>query len=119
MVFAYRGWGAFLVPVIPLIFFAATFDAVGFAMHDTQYFEEHRWPRVVASLATAVILWLIGRWLNRPQPGEEIQVLGSESSIHDEQLARILRSRHSLFCIPVECWGLIIGFFGVVLSLAP
>jgi hypothetical protein len=117
----FRGWGSAFVPLIPLACLGITAGVVDLATGDAHFFEDHRWPKAVAFLATAAVLWPIGRALNRERPGRGAEVTRAfgEITVHDEQLARILRSRHAVYGIPVEHWGIIIGFFGVVISLAP
>ena len=69
-VMVYRGWGAILVLLIPLVCFTVTWFSVGLAMNDASYFPNHRWPKALASLGTALVLWPIGRRLNKPRPEE-------------------------------------------------
>jgi hypothetical protein len=107
-----RGWGI-LVPVLGVLCFTVTGLVVIFATGDS--WEKHRWPKILASLVTAGVVWPVGRWLNRPKYSPD-DVRNSE---WDEQLAHIRRSWHTLMSIPFEWWAPIIAFFGILLSLVP
>lgn len=109
----YRGWGI-LVVVIGVLCFAATAIAVGAATGDKWYYEDHRWPKMVGCVATAAVVWPVGRWFNAAARSTP---LGDE--VADEQLARIQMSRHALLFIPMEYWAIIVLFFGAAFWLKP
>src|SRR5262249_29792336 len=105
----WSGWG-FLVAVVGFGCFLLTEIGVGAVMRDDQYYQNNSWPKLVAFLAAAVIVWPLGRALNRRRPGREL--------IDPKTGGRVVLTSgggHSLFFIPMEYWAPLLVVLGVVL----
>jgi hypothetical protein len=106
-VIIWSGWGF----MVFLIVFAASLlaeSSVESALHDQNYYQSHGWPLAVALIASAVVTWFLGSFLNR-QP---------ERTVIDKETGReeILRgvNRHRFFFIPMQNWGLILAALAIV-----
>jgi hypothetical protein len=97
----------FLVAVIGFGCLLATEALVEAAFHDDRYYQTHGWPKLVAFTFAAVIVGIVGRWLNRrqgkvlidPQTGREV-VVG--------------RGTNTFFFIPMEYWAPIFIVIGII-----
>lgn len=105
------GWG-FLVPVVTFGCSLVAEFVVERQMNDDQYYQDHAWPICVAFLVAAIIIWPIGRALNRkPAPRELVDPQTGETFVLSS------RSQHSFFFIPMEYWAPILVSIGAVLSI--
>jgi hypothetical protein len=104
----WNGWG-FLAAVIAFACWLVTEIGVEAAMNDEEYYQNHGWPKLLGFLVAAVIVWPLGRALNRKRPERELV---------DPQTGErvILKSGggHTLFFIPIEYWAPIFVVLGVV-----
>ena len=105
----WSGWG-FVVAVIGIGCLLLTELGVEAAMKDDQYYQNNGWPKLVALLIAAVIVWPLGRALNRPRPGRELIDTNT-----GERVVLPSGGGHSLFFIPVEYWAPLLVVLGVVL----
>jgi len=64
------------------------------------YWESHAWPLAAGFMTSAVVVWLLGRLLER-RPGRLMQDLKTGQRVE-------LRRPHDLFFIPVKYWGVIL-----------
>jgi hypothetical protein len=70
------------------------------------YWESHHWPMLVAGGISLAVIWFLGRYLNT-RPGRTVidKATGKEL---------VLRTRHDLFFIPFEWWGIIFAIFALI-----
>jgi hypothetical protein len=96
----WTGWGI----LAGLIWAASLFLTQLFIdpVYEAGYYTANVWPKIVASLLSAPIIWLVGRWMN-----------GSPQS----QSRRQNGAAHTLFWIPMEYWGLIFLVIGVIIAV--
>src|SRR3954451_23368859 len=95
----------FLVAVIGFGCLLATEFLVEAAFHDDRYYQAHGWPKSVAFAVAAVIVGIVGRWLNRrqgkvlidPETGREV----------------VVGRRNTFFFIPMEYWAPILLVLGI------
>lgn len=101
-------WGI-LVILLAVACFIATQVVTDSLSQDPQYYKSHGWPKAVAAWIAAVILWPLGRYMNRTQ----------ERQLIDPQSGQVVTLRtgggHALFFIPMEYWGIILAVVGVAL----
>jgi hypothetical protein len=100
--------GGFLVAVIGIGCLVFTNLAVNAAMKDDQFYQQHGWPKLLACLVAALIVWPVGRVLNRKGMRE---LLDTETG---ERFAVQTGGGHTLFFIPMEYWAVIFVGLGVV-----
>jgi hypothetical protein len=90
IIIVWRGWG-----ILALFIAAGCFLTVELAVRalcqEYQYFQNHGWPKALASWIAAAVLWPVGRLMNQDEGG------------------------HDLFFIPVQYWAVIFAVIGVVL----
>ena len=72
---------------------------------DDQYYQNHGWPPLVASLAAAMILWPLGRHLN----GRGNKANVDTASAVDPDMSE----KHIFLFIRMEYWALLAAAFGV------
>ena len=102
----WNGWG-FLVAVIGFGCFFLAELITETAFNDDTYYQTHGWPKLVACIVAAVMVFPIGLWLNHrgarrlidPETNEEV----------------VLKNDHSLFFIPMQYWGPIFLVLGVIM----
>ena len=104
----WSGWG-FLVAVIGFGCLMLSELSVEAAMKDDRYYQEHGWPKLVAFLAAAIIVWPLGRLLNRRRQDRELIDPNTGERV-------VLQSggNHSLFFIPIEYWAAVFAALGLV-----
>jgi hypothetical protein len=90
-VIVWRGWG-----ILVIVITAACVGLGGLILSLLGYSLDSRMDFVAKlfMLPASIIIWFVGRWLNRPI------------------------KRHSLFFIPMEYWGVIIGILSLSLVIA-
>jgi hypothetical protein len=104
----WSGWG-FLAAVIGFGCVLLSEFGVEAAMNDDQYYQNNGWPKLVALLVAAVIVWPIGRTLNRPRPEREITLPNT-----GERVVVQSGGGHSLFFIPMQYWAPLFVVLGIV-----
>ena len=111
MVIIWSGWGivAGFVGVASLILTQVVINA---ATNDEQFYAVHGWPKLLSLWVAAVVVWLVGRALNRR----------AERRLWDPAMGRwvLVRSGggHSLFFVPVQYWWIIYVILGAVCAFA-
>jgi hypothetical protein len=104
-----NGWG-FLVAVIvfgcSLLMELATESLYG----DDTYYQTHAWPLSVALLAAAVLVELLGRYLDRRPKRVVIDKATGEELV--------LGERNDLFFIPVRYWPAILTVVSLIQLVA-
>jgi hypothetical protein len=98
-----------LVFVIVFVCSLLTEFVVESARSDNQYYQTHGWPIGAALVASAAIIWPVGRYLNRKtDEGEYVNVrTGQRITAHGG-------GGHSLFFIPFEYWSPIVAAIGLI-----
>ena len=108
----FSGWGilafglAAVIPAVTTIGFSA-------AMGDPQYYKTHGWPTAVGLWITAVVVWFLGRWLNRVEMREvrdrktgEVKVVPSGGG-------------HTFFFVPMQYAAVLWFGVGIYMLLNP
>jgi hypothetical protein len=104
----WRGWG-FLVAVIGFGCLLLTEIGIEAVRNDDQFYQDHGWPKLLAFLVAAGIVWPLGRALNRTKPGRELV-----DPKTGERVVLQPGSQHSLFFVPIEYWAALFVVLGVV-----
>ena len=94
----WSGFG-FIVPLIAFACLVASEAGVEALFHDDHYYQSDGWPKLVAFMLAATIIWPIGIVLDKrggrilvdPDTGERVKVGGS----------------HTFFFVPVKWWPLV------------
>jgi hypothetical protein len=96
----------FLVAVITFGCCLAAEYVVERTFHDDGYYQAHGWPKLIAFVVAAAVVWVVGRHLRRRQGRVLIDPeTGSEV---------IVGRKHTLFFIPVEYWPPILLVLGMI-----
>ncbi len=97
----WTGWGilAALIPFAGLILVEAILGK--------EFYQSHVWVQTLAILLGAAGVWYVGNRFNN-KPGRV--VVDKETGKELE-----LKSRHSLFFIPMQYWSFIIAVLGIIL----
>ena len=99
MFLVWQGLG-FVVPLIPIVFILLgqfLLDAV----MGPGFYHSHGWSMAFMLLLSGVAVWMLGTRLNN-KPGRELIDPQTQETV-------ILRKRHTLFWIPFQYFGIIIG----------
>jgi hypothetical protein len=101
-------WGL-LVVVILVAGFVASQVFVSAVFQDQQYYQSHAWPKAAGAWAAAVVLWPLGRYMNRVEH-RQLWDLHANRAV-------ILRTGggHTLFFLPMEYWSILCVLLGVAL----
>lgn len=106
----WSGWGI-VVGLVGVACLVVTQLAVNAGMQSDQYYQNHRWPRLVALWVAAAVIWPIGRAMNR----------ASERHLIDPETGQpvVVRSGggHSLFFVPVQYWWVVFLVLGVIFAV--
>jgi hypothetical protein len=107
MIVIWTGFG-FVVPIAALLCMVIAQLLID-AVFGANYYTTHTWPKTAACFFTACILWSLGRWMNKPDPGDYIE----------PTWGNMLRSsaRHTFFFIPVEYWSFALVAFAIFMAL--
>jgi len=101
-------WGL-LVVVILVAGFVASQVFVSAVFQDQQYYQSHAWPKAAGAWAAAVVLWPLGRYMNRVE----------HRQLWDLHANRAVTLRtgggHTLFFLPMEYWSILCVLLGVAL----
>ena len=104
----FSGFG-FLVPIIALAVYVAvqwlTDQVLG-----AGFYTGHAVPKFAAAIISAVLLFAFGLFLKRR--GTRVVI----DKATGEEL--VLRSRHTLFFVPMEYWGGVILVLGILVAFA-
>lgn len=95
----------FLVVFAALGFLLLTEYIVELIFNDQQYFQQHGWCRMLGLWIAAVVVWLLGSYLNK----KSSEKLVDEESGTETQA----KPNHSLFFIPMIYWGPILFVLGI------
>jgi hypothetical protein len=98
--------------LVAIIAFACLFMSELFvenAFHDDQYYQTHGWPKLVAMLVAAGLVWLLGNYLNKKQ-GKRLVDPATGKDV-------VLKPNHSLFFIRMEYWAAILLVLGIALAI--
>jgi hypothetical protein len=96
----------FLVAVITFLLLLTAEYATESLFQDESYYQAHGWPKLLAFFLAAVVVWPLGKFLNRRQGKVVI-----EKETGKEVL---VKPNHSLFFIRIEYWGPILLILGIV-----
>jgi hypothetical protein len=105
----WSGWG-FLAAVIGFGCLLLTEYSVEAAMQDEQYYQNHGWPKFVGFVVAAVVVWPVGRALNRYQPGREL----IDANTGERVVLPASGGGHTLFFVPMEYWAALFVVIGLV-----
>jgi hypothetical protein len=106
----WRGYG-FLVPLIAFGCLVLGQLAVDSSFGDG-YWQENRWPLVAAGLASGLLLWGLGRRVNRDRVSTWID---PQSGIEFVRRA----ASHSFFLVPIEWTGAAVALVAVLVAALP
>lgn len=102
----WSGWG-FLVAVIGFGCLFVTQRIVNSAMQDDRYYQTNGWPKLLALVVAALIIWPVGRAFNRKRLAKE-----PVNANTDERPVLTSGGGHSFFFIPMEYWAAIFLVLG-------
>ena len=97
-------WSRFgiLVIVYGIASFFLFRQSINAATNGNEYYDAHAWPKVCASLVTAVLIWFTGRYVNRKGPVRELQdVKTGEKFVHQ------YGGGSTFFFVPMEYWAFV------------
>lgn len=77
--------------------------------NDTNYYQEHGWPMLLAFLISGRLCLVIGRSLNKKQE-KLYSAVESGKKI-------IIKPRHTFFFISLEHWGFLFPLFGIIMDI--
>ncbi len=103
----WSGWGG-LVALITFICALTTEWLVEMQTKDHNYYQREGWPFLVAMLVSAIIVWPLGKYLNRKEEPREL--VDAQTG---ERVVLQAGGGSSLFFIPMEYWGFILASVGV------
>jgi hypothetical protein len=103
----WSGWG-FLVAVIGFGCLLLTEVGIEAIKNDDQFYQDHGWPKSLAFLVAAAIVWPLGRALNRKKAERELVDPKTGERV-------VLQSgrQHALFFVPVEYWAALYLMLGL------
>jgi hypothetical protein len=104
----WNGWG-FLVAVIGFACLLVTQIVVNSAMQNDEYYQNNGWPKLVGFVVAAIIVWPVGRALNRKGLDRELIDVNT-----GERVVLSSGGGNSLFFIPMEYWAAIFVVLGVI-----
>ncbi len=108
MIIFWSGLG-FLVPVITIICFVITQGAVN-AMMGEKHYETNTWPKLAATIFSAILVGLFGYIFNRiPRDRKMVNPATGERETVSTS------GGHTFFFIPMEYWAVLIVILGVAL----
>ena len=97
----WTGWGilAGLIWVVSIIMTQLSVDRLFF---QPGYYTSNAWPKILASVLAAPIIWVVGRNMNGHPGSEQREVQGAQ---------------HTFMFVPMEYWGPLFIGFGVGVAL--
>jgi hypothetical protein len=97
------------VLIIAILVCLATNIITSKMYNESNYFQAHLWPKLLALEIVGVVCWFLGRYLNTRPPYPVIdKTTGKEKQE---------KPNHHLMFIKMEYWGLIFVGIGLVLLL--
>jgi ribose/xylose/arabinose/galactoside ABC-type transport system permease subunit len=102
----WTGWGILTI----VIFFGVAVPLQSYAESRLghEYYKTHGWPGCIACLAAALLIWPIGRWLNREA------IAPHANDLEDDFAPRYHQTgRHTLFFVPMEYWAFVFVALGI------
>jgi hypothetical protein len=99
----------FLVAVIAFVCLVATELLMESALHDDDFYQSHGWPKLMAMLVAAGLVWILGNHLNKKQGRRLVDPSTGEDVV--------LKPNHSLFFIRMEYWAGILVVLGIALTI--
>lgn len=75
------------------------------------YYQQHGWPKFVALLIAAAMVWPLGRLLNRKEPDRTYVDQETGETVTVKSYAP-----HTFFFIPMEYWAPILVVIGVIMA---
>jgi hypothetical protein len=96
-----------LVGIVIFAMVIAVKYSVGAIMNDPDYYQLHGWPKLIALWLAAAALYVMARQLDKV-PGRVLVDKATGQEV-------VLKSRHSLFFIPVKGWSFISFALGIIL----
>jgi hypothetical protein len=108
----WTGWGGLaygFAAIIP----AATTILASIFIGDPNYYKTHGWPTAVGLWITAGVVWVLGRWLNRPWP----------RAVRDARTGReaLVQSGggHRFLFLPMHYWAVFWAAMGFYILFNP
>jgi hypothetical protein len=104
--FVWSGFG-FVVPIV-FVLAMVVWQLLIDLILGHGYYVLHGWPKFTAVVFTAILLWFLGRWLNRP----------SGKILIEKDTGREFQQKpyHSFFMIPVQYWAFLVIAFGLYMA---
>lgn len=104
----WRGFG-FVVVLLTFAILVLTELSVERAFSDDTYYQANGWPKLLALVISAALVWLMAKGLDR-RPGRVVidKATGQEVT---------LRSSHDLFFVPLRVWPAILVVLGIAMLL--
>ena len=94
------------MPGLAIIVFLLTSISVDLIFHNDEYFASHRWPRLVAFWIMGLLVWYVGRSLNKKEARVVIDKKTGEEFT--------LKSEHSFVFISLQHWAYLLFVLGIV-----
>jgi hypothetical protein len=101
----------FLAVLLPIFIYTGTQYVVNAIMGNNMYFTENAWPKFVGVLIGGIVVWFLGKHLNK----NKAQVLIDKETGKEV----VLKKTHTLFFIPMEYWGPIVILIGLITAFTP
>ena len=100
MIVIWTGWGGIFVVLIPFLL-ALFADLIGLNLYNDFILG-------LVLIISGTAIWFLGKHMNK----------GEEKTLHDvetgEQVQMSTKNRHTLFFIPIQYWGIILGAFALI-----
>ena len=104
MILIWRGWG-FLI-IIAALFAMGTLGALLF--HLLGLYTEHILYLPIIMIIAGAVIWYFGNRINK---GEDRTYIDQETN---EEIIISTKNHHTLFFIPIQYWGIIVGIIGIL-----
>lgn len=96
----------FLVAVVTFLLLLTAEYVTELLFRDESYYQAHGWPKLLAFLLAAAVIWPVGAYLNRKQG----KVLIEKETGREV----VIKPDHSFFFIRMEYWGPILIVLGII-----
>src|SRR4030095_5514563 len=97
----------FLVAVITFLLLLISEYLTESLFRDETYYQSHGWPKMLAFVLAATVIWPLGTYLKRTQGKVMIEkATGKEV---------VIKPNHTFFFIPMEYWSPILVALGIIL----
>ena len=123
----FRGRGI-LIAIIPFVCLLGAEVYTRSRYHDDNYYQQHSWPKLVAFVLAALIVW----WLSPRSAAAPHDPLSRQEWLVSSSLSQpdsapersnwrltLFRPYDSLFFIPVRFWPLLLCALGVIFYFVP